>query len=52
MTDTEVLETVRRTLNTIAVSGKDNMNKLLGCINALDSVLEAVKQASEKESSD
>lgn len=50
MTDIEVLEGVLRTLGTVAVAGKENMSKMLGCINALSSVVEAVKQTGANES--
>lgn len=45
----EILERVVYTLDTITVSGKDNMDKLLGCINALESFIKVAKvQQSEK----
>lgn len=33
------LEAIVTTLNSIEVHGKDNLSKLLGCINALESIL-------------
>lgn len=41
--NTELLERVVFTLNTVTVSGKDNMDKLLGCINALESFIKVAK---------
>lgn len=35
---TKLLRMVRVTLNDIEVKGKENLDKLLGCINALESV--------------
>lgn len=34
-----LLQAVINTLNSIEVHGKDNLSKLLGCINLLESVL-------------
>lgn len=42
----EVLQFVINTLNTIKVSGKDDLQKLLGCILALESL---IKDTEEKE---
>lgn len=39
----EILERVAYTLGTITISGKDNMDKLLGCINALESFIKVAK---------
>ena len=47
--DTELLERITYTLNTITISGKDNIDKMLGCINALESMIKVAKvQQSEK----
>lgn len=39
----ETIRAVIRTLNTITVSGADNMNKILGCIQALQELLKVEK---------
>ena len=39
MNDKNILPAVIKTLETIGVSGKDNLGKLLGCISALESLL-------------
>lgn len=44
--NTQTLINVINTLNQITVSGFENMNKLLGCIQALDRI---VKEGREKE---
>lgn len=36
----DILDSVIKTLNTIHVSGEDDMSKLLGCIHALRSLKE------------
>lgn len=51
--DVEILERVVFTLGSISISGKDNMDKLLGCINALESYIKVAKvQQSEKTGSE
>ena len=47
----ELLEQVIYTLNHIQVSGKDNLDMLLGCINALESIQEGISKTActEKE---
>lgn len=35
----DTLSAILLTLETIEVHGKDNLSKLLGCINALESIL-------------
>ena len=37
--DTNLLRQIIQTLDRIEVKGKDNMDMLLGCINALESML-------------
>lgn len=44
----EILERVVYTLDTITISGKDNMDKLLGCINALESFIKIAKVQQSK----
>ena len=39
----ETIKKVIYTLNLVEVHGADNMNRLLGCIQALESVLEEEK---------
>ena len=45
---TKLLHMVRMTLNEIEVRGRDNMDKLLGCINALETI-EQILAAPEEE---
>lgn len=48
---TEILRAVITTLNSVEVRGKSNMDRLLGCINALEQTLNALEtqQTEEKE---
>ena len=39
--NTELIKMVISTLDTIEVKGRDNMDKLLGCINALETVVQS-----------
>ena len=39
MDNSTLIATIISTLDSIEVHGKDNMSKLLGCINALESIL-------------
>ena len=39
--NTELIKMVISTLDTIEVKGRDNLDKLLGCINALESVVQS-----------
>lgn len=43
---TNLLALVISTLNEVEVKGKGNLDKLLGCINALESVVQAAEEAS------
>lgn len=42
------LEAIVNTLNSIEVHGKDNLSKLLGCINALESILAEQEDGEKK----
>lgn len=42
------LETLLKTLNQIEVKGKDNVNYLLGCICAIEKVLNDMETQEEK----
>lgn len=44
MEKTEILSGVIRTLNVIDVRGSANLNHMLGCINALQALLEQISQ--------
>lgn len=44
----EVLQYVINTLNAIKVSGKDDLQKLLGCILALESLMKAEEKEKEE----
>lgn len=43
------LEDIIRTLNSVEVHGKENMDKLLGAILALEAMQQAQENASKKE---
>lgn len=45
--DLTILKLVRVTLDSIEVKGKDNLDKLLGCINAVDSLIQVAETASQ-----
>lgn len=49
--DLQLLRNIINTLNDIEVKGSVNMDKLLGCINALESIhrVEQIKQTEEVE---
>lgn len=49
MSELSVISSVIKTLNTIPVAGKREMSKMLGCIAALESVVEALQKPVEKE---
>lgn len=44
----ELLKQIIITLNTIEVKGKDNMSKLLGCIYALEGMIQQNEQSEEE----
>lgn len=41
--DTNLIKMVISTLNSIEVRGKSNLDMLLGCINALESVVQGIE---------
>lgn len=41
--DTNLIKMVISTLNTVEVKGKDNLDALLGCINALEHVVQILE---------
>lgn len=43
--DTTLIKMVISTLNGVEVKGKDNLDKLLGCINALETVVQVMEAA-------
>lgn len=49
--NTNLIKMVITTLDTIEVKGRDNLDKLLGCINALETVVQSaeVQKKLEKE---
>lgn len=50
MENQNIIPAVIKTLGTISVSGKENMSKLLGCIQALETTLEQpLKSPTDKE---
>lgn len=46
------LKNIRNTLNTVSVSGAENMNRLLGCIMMLDKDIQAVDALTVEEAPD
>ena len=43
----EIIRRVIATLNTVEVKGRDNMDKVLGCMQALDKVADALRHNRE-----
>lgn len=41
--NTELIKMVISTLDSIEVRGRDNLDKLLGCINALETIVQSVE---------
>ena len=41
--NTELIKMVISTLDTIEVRGRDNLDKMLGCINALETVVQSIE---------
>lgn len=44
-----LLSAVKATLNTISVAGVDNMDKLVGCAHAIDTVIKQLSNQINKE---
>lgn len=47
--DTTLIKVVISTLNDIEVKGKDNLDRLLGCINALEACVQIAESENKKE---
>lgn len=45
----ELIQQIINTLNTIEVKGKDNMSKLLGCIYALEEIIQNSEQTHKED---
>ena len=45
----DTLIAIIRTLNSISVSGAENMNRLLGCIQALEGIVAELSKPEEKD---
>ena len=45
--DRKLLKNIINTLDTVEVKGRDNLDKLLGCINALESMLKQECEVTE-----
>lgn len=43
--DTNLIKMVISTLDCIEVKGRDNLDKLLGCINALETVVQSAEMS-------
>lgn len=52
MTELEILQSVIRTLDSLTVSGTENMKKLVGCIDALTQIVAIEECRPEKGSED
>lgn len=52
--DSQLMRNIINTLNNVEVKGKENLDKLLGCINALESMLkvEEIQQQKDCEAMD
>lgn len=48
--DTELLRRVLSTLDTISISGKNNLDKMLGCMNAIESIIRVEEVKSQEKS--
>lgn len=44
----QMLQMVVTTLNAVEVKGKDNLSKLLGCINVLESIINMEEKTTEE----
>lgn len=44
----ELIRKVLATLDTVEVKGKDNLNKMLGCMQALEKIADAMKHNREE----
>lgn len=47
--DTALIKSVIHTLGSVEIRGRENMEKMLGCINALESIVKSVESAPESE---
>ena len=47
--DKQLLRNIIYTLNSVEVKGKENLDRLLGCINALESMLKVEEIRQQKE---
>lgn len=47
--DKNIIKSIVTTLETVSVSGKDNLSKLLGCISALESLLRKQPEQEERD---
>lgn len=48
MKNDEIIDAVLRSLNTISVSGIENMEKILGCVGALTQLREQIMKDGEE----
>lgn len=46
--DTNLIKMVISTLDSIEVKGRDNLDKLLGCINALEAIVQSAEIKSKQ----
>ena len=52
ISNADVIQMVINTLDSVEVHGKDNISKLLGCIQALESVIEQAEKEIQSEDGD
>lgn len=49
ISNADVIQIVINTLDSVEVRGKDNMSKLLGCIQALEKIIEQARNETQSE---
>lgn len=52
ITVTQMLQMVVATLNAVEVKGKENLSRLLGCINVLESIINKEEETKEETAED
>lgn len=49
MNTIDIIRLIRRTLDTIRVSGKEDIDAMLGCMNALDTLVNTLEKEKEQD---
>ena len=52
ITVTQMLQMIVTTLNGVEVKGKENLSRLLGCINVLESIINKEEETTEETAED